>query len=273
VLLNETIIRSGGVDVSCAALTAGIGGLDLTVGSAAESSRVDARQLPFGLTVEVFGTAVVHGSEHVDMITIGAGRAYGYGGNDRLDRGSPPPGTEASLFGGGGADVVGCSELSTCDGGRGDDTIYATGPGAVTGGDGNDVFLVSGRGPTTIDGGAGSDVVEISPAAADVSGAPETLSVTPGADPGSVVIAGDRNPTASLQIEKVRIAAPYGSTTVTMSASVGYSLTAASGQPTSVTVRVPGGVWTRKPAEIVAPGLRRVTLSAGLGSSLTVVAA
>jgi hypothetical protein len=99
------------------------------------------------------------------------------------------------------------------------------------------------------------------------------LSVTPGADPGSVVIAGDRNPTASLQIEKVRIAAPYGSTTVTMSASVGYSLTAASGQPTSVTVRVPGGVWTRKPAEIVAPGLRRVTLSAGLGSSLTVVAA
>jgi hypothetical protein len=41
-------------------------------------------------------------------------------------------------------------------------------------------------------------------------------------------------------------------------------LTAASGQPTSVTVRVPGGVWTRKPAEIVASGLRRVPATAAL---------
>jgi hypothetical protein len=287
-LMNRVPVTKAGVTRRCAEISS----LDLIVGTTGTTavSKVDLRGVAFATTVNVFGSAVIHGSAGPDRIEFANGRAYGYGGADTITAGNRDYGDtsiSSTVFGGDDADYIACSKVDdpvpancTIDAGAGNDYLNVVGTGSAKLGDGDDVvsfavLLASSTSQTmTVDGGPGVDTSYIE-GVVDGVGRLDPLNVGPGVATGSLVVNRRARVDTMMNVESPFVIVHEGTPTiVTMSPTIRITLKPErSFVEQKVTVKVPGGVWTQTASGVTAPGLAKVRFNSDLTKGITVIAA
>jgi hypothetical protein len=271
-LANAAPLAVNGARLTCSQFTGG-DTLTIAVGipTAGTAAKIDARGLPFGLTVIVANPSTVQGSAFDDTIYLGGGRVSGNGGNDKVFA-LPASGDTAIVSGGAGDDVIACGSYTAaaeanpgrCEltGGDGNDVLSLENSGVGSGGNGDDqVLLGIGVGTKSFDGGAGNDAALIRPTFEPTAGVFGKLIVTPGASPYSLKIDRISSISTTVNVETANLFMTPRSNKLTLDNEVTFNVysqdgASPSGAPPVVTIRVPGGVWTQTPDAVIAPGLK-----------------
>lgn len=261
--INGSVYTKDGVPYSCGRMET----LYLHIGEPGETrpSTVDLRGIVGlrpdrfrGTSIEVFGPVTFYGSPYPDAVE-GVGTMYGNGGADalRVLARNGPAEVISRAFGGPGGDALSCDAARYCelDGGEANDSVIHAGVGRAAGGGGNDNLL---SWSATVDGGSGTDTV--------IANHWERITGTPVA--GIVGACRLRGETAGQpmvewvanRVESLVVRAE--SAKVTMSPSLPIEVQAR--PDLTVRVLVPSATWSVTGNVVTAPGLRPVTVTAGL---------
>lgn len=195
---------------------------------------------------------------------------------------------EIRVFTGDGDDFARCGDVqatapATCsiDMGAGNDALYVSGLGTATLGSGDDLVsydydvLTSGAASLDVDAGPGRDLAfVVAPWGGGVQyGGPVTI--VPGTAPRTLTVSRGTARTETLRnIESAEaVLSHLAKSEVTMSSGIPIALRPkADFVKVDLTIRVPGGVWTKTSTGVTAPGLQPIIFLNGLTKEISIVA-